>query len=233
MFTKLELSLFAVLLLSSTALLGQQKSVPSAASAAQEFPVVFQESMVAGKTAIGTKVEAKLGMATLVNGTVIPQGAVFSGEVVASTAKNKTEPSRLGIKIDSARWKSGSATLKLYLVGWFYPALAEAGQDLQYGPQQPATRTWNGQGEYPADNTKVYRPFPSAGADGNSSGPDTSTSVTSQHRMKMKNVETDRGNDGTIALVSSHSNIKLDKLTTYVLASPELLVVPAKAATAK
>jgi hypothetical protein len=42
----------------------------------------------------------------------------------------------------------------------------------------------------------------------------------------MEDVESARGADGTVALVSKHTNIKLDKLTTYVLAGSDLL--PAK-----
>jgi hypothetical protein len=38
----------------------------------------------------------------------------------------------------------------------------------------------------------------------------------------MKDVETISGNDGTLALVSKRSNLKLDKLTTYVFASSDL-----------
>jgi hypothetical protein len=42
----------------------------------------------------------------------------------------------------------------------------------------------------------------------------------------MKNVDASTNNDGTLALVSKRGNIKLDKLTIYVLASGDLL--PAK-----
>lgn len=233
MFTKLELP-FAIFLLGS-ATLGfsqQQPHTPSASAVAQEFPVTFQESVVAGKTPAGTKVQAKLRMATLVNGTVIPEGAVFSGEVVESVAKTKSDPSKLGIRIDAAQWKNGSAPLKLYLVGWFYPFAFQSGQDLQYGPQQPANRTWNGMGEYPSDNTRAYHPFPGGESDSNAS-PDTSSSAATQHRVQMKNVQTDRSADGTITLVSSHSNIKLDKGTTYVAANAELLAGSPKSAGAK
>lgn len=232
MFTKLELP-FALSLLFFLCFpplgFGQQTSTPSASAVAQEFPVTFQENVVAGKTPVATKVQAKLGMATLVNGTVIPQGAVFSGEVVQSVAKTKSDPSKLGIRIDAAQWKNGSAALKLYLVGWFYPFASQAGQDLQYGPQQSAKGSWNGMGEYPADNAKSYHPFPTGGSDSNAS-PDTSNSATSQHRVQMKNVQTDRASDGTITLVSSHSNIKLDKSTMYVVASAELLAASPKSA---
>lgn len=227
MFTKLALPFAAFLSLCSIAAFSQQASNAPASAAAQEFPVAFQDNIVAGKTPTGTKVQGKLGMATLVNGTVIPQGAVFSGQVVESVAKTKTDPSRLAVRIDSAQWKNGSAKLSVYVVGWFYPFIAQNGQDLQYGPQQSATRTWNGMGEYPAQNSHVDRPFPSGGSDSNSS-PDTSSSATSAHRVQMKNVQTDRNADGTIALVSSHSNIKLDRSTTYVLAGADLLATPAK-----
>jgi hypothetical protein len=228
MFTRLILPCLALNIFLSSVLLGQQSPAPSPAN--QEFPVIFQQNIVAGKTPAGTKIQAKLTMATLIHGVVMPQGAVFSGAVVESVAKTKSDPSKLAIRIDSAQWKNGSATLKVYLVGWFYPFVSQSGQDLQYGPQQPATRTWNGQGEYPAQDSHVYRPFPGGDSDSNSSSPDTSTSVTSLHRVKMKNVETDRNADGTVTLVSSHSNIKLDRATTYVLANSTLLATPAKPA---
>jgi hypothetical protein len=228
MFTKLELPLAVLLLFYSTIGFGQKTAPSPVSAAAQEFPVTFQENIVAGKTPLGTKVQAKLRMATLVNGTVIPEGAIFSGEVVDSGAKTETNPSKLGIRINSAQWKGGSATLNIYLIGWFYPFVSQTGQDLQYGPQQPASRTWNGQGEYPAQDSHVYRPFPSGGSE--SGSPDSSSSVTSNHRVQMKNVQTDRSNDGTITLVSSHLNIKLDKMTTYVLASTDLLAAPSKPA---
>src|ERR1700722_18474581 len=52
-------------------------AVPSSASA-QEFSVTMRQNVVAGKTPVGTKVEAKLTIATLLKGAVIPQGAIFS-----------------------------------------------------------------------------------------------------------------------------------------------------------
>jgi hypothetical protein len=41
----------------------------------------------------------------------------------------------------------------------------------------------------------------------------------------MKNVECLRAADGTIVNTSKHSNIKIDKLTTYVLGPSDLLPV--------
>jgi hypothetical protein len=42
----------------------------------------------------------------------------------------------------------------------------------------------------------------------------------------MKDVDSIRNSDGTVTLTSSRSNLKIDKLTTYVLAKDDLL--PAK-----
>jgi hypothetical protein len=39
----------------------------------------------------------------------------------------------------------------------------------------------------------------------------------------MKNVESTRTSDGAVTLTSRSFNIKIDKLTTYVLATGELL----------
>lgn len=206
----------------SASLLGQQKaaaSAPSASAGGQEFPVILQQSVAAGKTPVGTKIQAKLVVATLVANTVIPRNAVFSGEVIESVAKTKTDPSRLAIKMDSLQWKTGSASVKVYSTAWYYPALDEQGQNLQYGPQQPPNRTWNGQGQYPDPNSKAYKPFPGSDTNQGTSVPNTPSATTSNHRVLMKDVETVSSSDGTVTLVSRRTNIKLDKLTTYVLAS--------------
>ena len=205
----------------SCSLFGQQKP-SNPPSGGHEFPVTLQQSVIAGKTAIGSKIQARLGVATLVDGTVIPRNAVFSGEVVESVAKTKTDPSRLSLRMDSVQWKDGSASVKIYLTAWYYPSRDETGQDLHYGPQQPANRTWNGEGQYPDPNSKVYQPFPRGESDKSSSVPDTPNATLSNHRILMKNVETASGSDGTLTLVSQRANLKLDKLTTYVMASGDL-----------
>jgi hypothetical protein len=183
-----------------------------------EFPVLLQQSVIAGKTTVGTRVQAKLGVATLVAGKVVPRNAVFTGEIIESVQKTKTEVSRLSIRMDSLEWKGGSLPLKVYLTAWYYPTLMENGQDLQYGPTQSAKTSWNGQGAYPDPNSRSYKPFPGSEQDKDPSGPDTSSSTRSTHRVLMKDVESLSSNDGAISLTSKRSNIKLDKLTTYVLA---------------
>jgi hypothetical protein len=207
----------------SSNLLAQQPPALSVPSSAQEFPVILQQSVTAGKTRAGTRIQAKLEVATLVAGTVIPRNAVFSGEVIESVAKTKTEPSRLAIRMDSVQWKTTSMPIKVYATAWFYPARNEEGQNLQYGPQQPANRTWNGQGQYPDQNSKVYKPFPGGDPNQSTSVPDTPATTTSNHRVLMKDVQTVSSSEGTITLVSKRTNLKLDKLTAYVLASSDLL----------
>ena len=202
-------------------LFGQQKSQaadPQLPAARQEFPVILQQSVTAGKTPVGTKIQAKLAIATLINGTVVPRNAVFSGEVVESVKKTAKEASRLVLRMDLVTWKDGSTAITAFVIPWFYPTVSESGQDLQYGPPQPPSRTWNGAGAYPDPNSPAYKPFPEAGEDKSSSVPDTPSSVTSKNREQVKNVQAERGSGGTIALVSKNRDIKLERFTTYVLA---------------
>ena len=193
------------------------------------FPVLLEQPVTAGKTSVGTAVQAKLVAATLVNGVVVPKNAVFSGVVTESVEKNKTEPSHLAIRMDSVQWKGGSTSIKVYLTSWYYPSVdEEAAQNLQYGPTQSANATWNGQGQYPSQNSKIYQPFPGRDSGQGSAVPDTPLSVTSNHRMVMKNVESSVDRDGAIALASKHSNLKLDRLTTYVFSNADLPSEPKK-----
>lgn len=206
--------------LCSSILFGQQeKEIPS--SATPEFPVRLQQNVTAGKTPVGARIQAKLSVATLLNGTVVPKNAILSGEVVESAAKTSNEPSRLSLRVDSALWKDGKANLNVYLTTWYYPTINESGQNLQYGPMQPANRTWDGQGQYPDPNSKVYRPFPGSDAGKDSPVPDTPTPVTSNRRIAMKDIASEYFGDRGIRLVSTHGNIKLDKYTTYVFAAGE------------
>ncbi len=208
---------------SDSHLLCQQKPESLPETAPNEFPLMLEKGVTAGKTAVGTKVQAKLAVATLVKGKVIPRNAVFSGEVVQSVARTKTEPSRLGIRMDSVAWKEGSEPIKVYLTSWYYPTTSDPGQDLRYGPDQPASRTWDGQGQYPDQNSHVYRPFPGSGSDNGakqSGAPNTSSPVQSNRPVSMKHVELERVTDGTIVLVSKHDNLKMDNLTTYIFANP-------------
>lgn len=209
--------------------LSQQTAANPAATApgASEFPVVMRQSITAGKTPVGAKVQAELVIATMANGVVVPRGAVLTGEVVQSVAKSKTEPSRLSVRIDSAQWKNGSAPVKIYLTAWYYPEVAMAGQDVSYQPQDASNskRTWNGQGTYPDPNNPIsQQKFPGRDSgDDSNNGPLTPASSISKHRTLLKHIESARSSDGVVALSSSSQNIKIDRLTTYVLAASDLL----------
>jgi hypothetical protein len=230
--------------LGCAALLGQQTisqqtpSQPTPAalgpSGALEFPAVMRQNVVAGATPVGTKVQAKLAVATLVDGVVVPRDAVFSGEVTESVAKSTTDPSRLAIRVDSAQWKKGSARVvlslasKVYLTAWYYPVAETRAQDLSDESPDDASQSWNHRNRpptFPDPNGSASEPFPGrgAGADPLSSPPPSPSSNISKHRALMKNVESTRTSDGAVTLTSRSFNIKIDKLTTYLLATGELL----------
>jgi len=213
------------ILLASAILFGQQRS--STLNLAHEFPVTLEQKAVAGKTPVGTKIKARLVSATLVSGVVIPRGATLSGEVVESAAKSASSPSRLALHVDSAQWKNGSSPINVYLTAWYYPVAGMANQDLSYQPADAAQskKNWNGQGTYPDPNNPASQPFPSGdqSAKADSGAALSPSSGISNHRVLMKNVDSVINSDGSVTLTSMHSNIKLDKLTTYVLATGDLV----------
>jgi hypothetical protein len=204
---------------------GQLRPVPPNCTGECEFPAIMRQNVAAGKTPVGTKVEAKLVLATLVSGAVVPKDAILSGEVIESVARSGSEPSRLAIRMDSAQWKNGSASLKVYLTAWFYPEVAGmAAQDLSYQPPDAANskRNWNGMGTYPDPNNPVAQQRFPRDTDKDTTSAPPQASNTSKRRVLLKNVETARNSDGGVALTSTRSNIKLDKLTTYVFAASDL-----------
>jgi hypothetical protein len=193
----------------------------------------MRQNVAAGTTPVGTKVQAKLAVATLVDGVVVPRDAVLSGEVTESVAKSATDPSRLAIRMDSAQWKKGSAPIvlslasKLYLTAWYYPVPEMRAQDLSDESPDDTPQSWkrrNRPPTFPDPNAPASEPFPSRGADTNSgSSLPSPASIISKHRALMKNVESTRNGDGAVILTSKSFNIKIDKLTTYVFATGDLL----------
>jgi hypothetical protein len=195
-----------------------------------EFPVLMRQKVEAGKTPVGTKIEAKLTVATLVNGVVIPQDAIFSGEVIESASKTAGDPSRLAICIESAEWKNGSTPAvlvlpsKIYLTAWYYPLVQT--RDFPEGladATHSGPRRRGGAPPFPDPNTRDSQPYPRGNGTEEGTGPASTTpsaSVT-PHREIIKNVESTK-TGGVVALVSAHSTIKLDKSTTYVFAADDL-----------
>jgi len=110
----------------------QQPRTTAPATEVQEFPVVFQKSVTAGKTPVGTTIQAQLSMATLLNGIVVPQNATFLGEIVVSQARTKNQASRLSLRMNSVSWKNGSPRVKVFLSDRFSPRIPEP-QYLQPG----------------------------------------------------------------------------------------------------
>lgn len=212
-----------VIALCGTVALGQQKSTAPSSSPLREFPVVMQQSVEAGKTPVGTKVQAKLAVATTFHGVVIPRNAVVTGVVFESVAKSANTPSQLGIRMESAKWKGESTCMmKAYLMPLYYPTMAQPAQGLPVESSDPDSRTLNG------PNESGSSPMSPRSLSGNSEAlqdaiPNAPTIST--RPVAMKNVTLEPVTDGGIELVSEHANIKLYKMTTYVLAAIE---APAK-----
>jgi len=135
------------IVLGSVALVAQPTPAAHRSPTGDEFPAVMRQNVAAGKTPVGTKVEAKLVVATLLNGTVIPKDAILSGEVTESVEKTATDPSRLAIRMDSVQWKNGSAPIKVYLTPWYYPPPAMSPQNLSYGPTDAEHTPQSGMGK--------------------------------------------------------------------------------------
>jgi hypothetical protein len=219
--------------LGSAAVFGQPAPAAPSSQAAIELPVTMRQNVAAGKTTVGSKVQAKLAVATLVDGVVIPRDALLSGEVTESVAKSATDPSRLAIRMDSAQWKNGAAPIvlslapKLYLTAWYYPVAMPTNQDLSANLPDAANhpKPLSGAGAYPGPRNPAGPSFPDPDS-GRDKDKDTGLappSNISEHRVLMKNVESTRSSEGAITLTSKHSNIKLDKATTYVLATADRL----------
>lgn len=217
------LFVFAVVIgLCGTAALGQQKSTAPSSSPLREFPVVMQQSVEAGKTPVGTKVQAKLAVATTFHGVVIPRNAVVTGVVFESVRKSASAPSRLGIRMENAKWNGESTCMmKAYLMPLYYPMVSQAMQ----GP--PAESSDTGSGSMSGSNQSSPMSQPSFGGSNSEAAQEAMPNLLtlSSRPVSMKNVEIEPVPDNGVALVSQHENIKLHKMTTYVLAGIE---TPAK-----
>ena len=195
--------------------LGQ--STPASRARAVEFPAILRQNVTAGTTPVGTKVQAKLTIATLTNGAVIPRDAVLSGEVTESAARSSTDPSRLAIRMDSIQWKNGTSEIKAYLTAWFYPVQLPTADASSDDPFDPSHRSHN-----PIYSGSPTPPYPGPAHDKETaSAPGASDSQRSPSRVAMKNVQPSYKNDGAVTLISAQSNIKLDKHITYVFAATD------------
>jgi len=183
----------------------------------REFPVILQQSVEAGKSPAGTKVQGKLAAATLFSGELIPKNAVTSGVVVESESKRGEERARLAIRMNTVSWDGGWAPLNAYLMPLYYPATGQAVPNLPNESPDPDSRTLNGPNQ--SSQSPMSRPFPSGSENNQGAIPDVA--ILSSRPVRMKNVVLEPTSNGGIALVSEHANIKLFKMTTYVFAAKE------------
>ncbi|MGA7646527.1 MAG: hypothetical protein WBW01_08445, partial [Terriglobales bacterium] len=202
---------------------GQAKTIVPRAVALLDLPIVMQQKVAAGKTLVGTKVQAKLAVATLLNGVVLPEDAILTGEVIESVAKSATNPSILGIRMDSAQWANGVAHIRAYLTAWYYPLVTTPDEDPT--PDSPYAATnlkhWNGPAYIPDSSIRLPQPVPNRNSeeDKGPTAPPTAAPVSSisKRRTLMKDIQTTSHSDGALALTSKQSTIKLDKTTIYML----------------
>jgi hypothetical protein len=201
-------------------------------AAGLEFPVILRQKVMAGKTPVGTKVQAKLTLATFLNGVVVSEGSIFSGEVTESAAKSATDPSRLAIRMDSVKWKNKAGSTqnpammelapKVYLTAWYYPLASPINKDSLANQSHTIDdpRRGDDTGMHSGHRNPTSLPFPASDSD--PPKPPAPSSEVSNHRALMKDVETTHDAQGAVVLESKRSSIKLDKATTYVLASGDL-----------
>lgn len=206
-----------VVLSACCAIQAQQGSVPLPAVKRLELPVVLRQKIVAGVTPAGTLVEAKLQIATLVNGAVIPAGAILSGHVEVSAKNEGNNPSRVKIKFDSARWKKETAPLEVYATGAYYPVLR---YDNDGGATPNARYGAIDKGASGADDPYPPPPGPRPGKIPEGFGADVPEPIAtrvSSHWVRAEGTDAFVDDNGSITVISSTHDLKFDKDTTYLL----------------
>ena len=152
----------AILAFCSAASIGQQSHQASPTPVLREFPMVLQQSVEAGKTPAGTKVQGKLAAATQFYGALIPKNAVASGVVVESESKKGKDRARLAIRMNTVSWNGGWAPLYAYLMPLYYPATGQAVPNLPNESPDPDSRTLNGPNQ--SSESPMSRPFAGGGS---------------------------------------------------------------------
>lgn len=191
--------MFVLLLLFAVGSLAQPSPKPTP-RAALEFPLELNQKIVAGQSAVGSKVEGKLIIATLVHGAVIPEGAVFTGTVEESVARNGANPSRLRVHLTSSKWHGGSSAVDIYLTNVVYPRRKSQQNDDPDDPMASAAR--RRERILAAERNGGMPPLP-----------DTESPVTAKRydrRTTLEDVKLERGENGVIAITSEKFNVRLD-----------------------
>ena len=218
--------LLLYVLLGVAAVAQQPKANSSVAHPVLEFPAILQEGVVAGKTPVGTAVHSKLMIATLVNGVVIPQDALLVGRVEESTARTKSDPSRLKIRIDVAQWKGGSLSLNAFLTNIYYANRLIEAPPNEGSPDASAdgdlTLFHGGHHQNSLDLESSRATLSRQSAGSPASGPNHSGDMrweNSVYRKPMRNVDLSRDSSGAAFILSVRDNIKLERNTAYCFVS--------------
>lgn len=180
------------------AVCGAQTPKPSVVSRyRQEFPIALHQKVVAGQSAVGTIVEGKLIIPTLVQGVVIPDGAVFKGKVEESVAKTEKSPSRLKVHLTEARWENQFVAVDLYLTSFYYQRLRTS-RDEEAEDMAPPIPALSGRPVQHPENDVPKKPRPRW-----------------PQRKAMDDVKQERGTGSEVILTSEKQNIRLDRDTIY------------------
>jgi hypothetical protein len=167
----------------------------------QEFPLQLQQRVVAGQTEVRAPVQGKLIIATLVRGTVIPAGAMFSGTVEESIAKTAAAPSRLKVHMTKATWDDKSLAVDLFLANSFYEYPKRDVDETKNVSASTLPTTIEELRDYAKNEQNIRRnsaeinPWP--------------------RRTVMLDVSQERGAGGQIVLTSMKQNLRLDREVLY------------------
>ena len=181
-----------------------------------ELPAHLLNKIEAGKTPVGTPVQAKLMMATLVRGQVVPENSVLSGMIEESTVKTKETPSRLRIHITSAKWQTGETKLDAYITSMYHPFWSQSSSRVRNQPlglQSPDAYNNDENVERQQRHEELERAAARSQDTSKAPGPDVGVS---SHRYPLPDATVATDADGSTSIVSARHNLKLDTKTIYV-----------------
>jgi hypothetical protein len=159
-----------------------------------EFPLRLKSKIIAGKTPVGSAVEGTLVMATLVNGVVIPENAVFTGVIQESVKHEGNAPSRIRVHVTAAKWSGKSMAVELYATGHIYPPFSD-----KLDPEEIERMR------------DLFRRGVMAASDPTA----PSAPRYDPRRLINKNIRNERSPTGEVVVVSEKSNIEMSGGAVY------------------
>jgi hypothetical protein len=122
--------------------------------------------------------------------------------------------------MENAKWKDDSTCMmKAYLMPLYYPMVSQSMQGPPVESPDPDSRSMN----EPNQSASSPMSQPSFGGGNSEAAREAMPNILtlSSRPVSMKNVTMEPVKDAGLELVSQHDNIKLNKMTTYVLAAIE------------